>query len=65
MAGTTFGEDFRNEMTGKAVMWGPAITGAVLAGPVGFVLGLAVSVVMVASGSGDNASPPADDQETK
>jgi hypothetical protein len=65
MAGTTFGEDFRNEMMGKAVMWGPAITGAVLAGPVGFVLGLAASVVMVASGSGDNSSPPAGDQETK
>jgi hypothetical protein len=65
MAGRTFGEDFRNEMTGKAVMWGPAITGAVLAGPVGFVLGLAASVVMVASGGGDNSSPPAGDQETK
>jgi hypothetical protein len=65
MAGRTLGEDFRNEMAGKAVMWGPAITGAVLAGPVGFVLGLAASVVIVASGGGDNSSPPADDQETK
>jgi hypothetical protein len=53
MAERTFGDDFRNEMAGKAVMWGPAITGAVLAGPVGFVLGLAASVVIVASGSGD------------
>jgi hypothetical protein len=65
MAEGTFGEDFRNEMAGKAIMWGPAITGAVLAGPVGFVLGLAASVVIVASGSGDNSSPPAGDQETK
>jgi len=65
MAERTFGEDFRNEMAGKAVMWGPAITGAVLAGPVGFVLGLAASVVIVASGSGDNSSPPAGDQETE
>ena len=65
MAERTLGEDFRNEMVGKAVMWGPAITGAVLAGPVGFVLGLAASVVIVASGSGDNSSPPAGDQGTK
>jgi hypothetical protein len=65
MAGKTFGEDFRNEMTGKAVMWGPAITGAILLGPLGFALGLAASVVIVASGSGDNSSPPAGDQGSK
>jgi len=58
MAGKTFGEDLRNEMAGKGVMWGPAIAGAVLLGPVGFALGLATSVVLVASGSSSD-SPPA------
>ena len=65
MAGRTLGEDFRNEMTGKAVMWGPAIAGALLLGPVGIALGLAASVVIVASGSGDKSSPTAGDQESK
>jgi uncharacterized membrane protein len=54
MAAKSFGEDFRDELTGKAVMWGPAIAGAVLLGPVGIALGLAASVAIVASG-GDNA----------
>ena len=54
MAGS-FGDDLRNEMTGKALMWGPAIAGALVLGPLGFALGLATSVVLVASG---NSSPP-------
>jgi hypothetical protein len=57
MAGS-FSEDLKKEMTGKAVMWGPAIAGAVLLGPVGFALGLATSVVLVVSG-GSSDSPPA------
>ena len=55
MAGTTFGEEFGGEMAGKAIMWGPALAGAVLLGPVGVVLGLAASVAIVASGN-DNSS---------
>ena len=55
MAAKSFGEDFRDELSGKAVMWGPAIAGAVLLGPVGIALGLAASVAVIASG-GD--SPP-------
>ena len=54
MAERTFGEDFRNEMAGKAVMWGPAIAGAFLLGPVGIALGLVASVVIVASGGSDH-----------
>ncbi len=58
MAERSFSDDLRKEMTGKAVMWGPAIAGAVLLGPVGFALGLATSVVLVALGSSSD-SPPA------
>lgn len=60
MAGKSFGEEFRDELTGKAVMWGPAIAGAVLLGPVGIALGLAASVAIVASG-GDNPPPSSSD----
>jgi hypothetical protein len=66
MAERSFGEDFRNEMAGKAVMWGPAIAGALLLGnPVGILLGLVASVSIVASGSHGNSSPPDGDQGTK
>jgi len=57
MAEKSFGEEFGEEFAGKAVMWGPAIAGAVLLGPVGFALGLAASVAIVASGD-DNPPPP-------
>ena len=57
MAGKTFGGEFGGEMAGKAIMWGPALAGAVLLGPVGAFLGLAASVAFVASGS-DKLSPP-------
>lgn len=57
MAGKSFGEEFRDDLTGKAVMWGPALAGAVLLGPVGIALGLAASVAVIASG-GDNPPQP-------
>jgi hypothetical protein len=57
MAGKSFGEEFGEEFTGKAVMWGPAIAGAILLGPVGIALGLAASVAVIASG-GDNPPQP-------
>lgn len=50
MTGKSFGEEFGEEFTGKAVMWGPAIAGAILLGPVGIALGLAASVAVIASG---------------
>ncbi len=56
MAGKSFSEEFGEEFAGKAVMWGPAIAGAILLGPVGIALGLATSVVLVASDA--NGSPP-------
>jgi uncharacterized membrane protein len=57
MVGKSFGEEFGEEFTGKAVMWGPAIAGAILLGPVGIALGLAASVAVIASG-GDNPPQP-------
>jgi hypothetical protein len=57
MPGKSFGEEFGGEMAGKAVIWGPAVAGAVLLGPVGILLGLVASVAFVASGS-DSSPPP-------
>jgi uncharacterized membrane protein len=64
MAGKSFGEEFRDELTGKAVMWGPAIAGAILLGPVGIALGLAASAAVIASG-GDNPPQSSDDDPPK
>ncbi len=60
MAGKSFGEELSGEMAGKAVMWGPAIAGAVLLGPVGVLLGLVASVAVVSSCS-DNSPPSGGD----
>jgi hypothetical protein len=61
MAAKSFGEDFRDELTGKTVMWGPAIAGAVLLGPVGIALGLAASAAVIVSGDGRPQQPPSGD----
>src|SRR6266851_4204210 len=39
IATKTFGEEVAQEFAGKTVMWGPAIAGGLLLGPVGFALG--------------------------
>jgi hypothetical protein len=54
----TFGQevvrDAAKEVAGKAVMWVPAIAGALMLGPVGIFLGLATSVgIMTACSSKD------------
>lgn len=61
MAGKSFGEEFGENLAGKAVMWGPAIAGAIFLGPVGIALGLAASVAVVASGGGDPPQPSGGD----
>lgn len=63
MAEKSFGEEMGQELSGKAVMWGPAIAGAALLGPVGFFAGLAASVVIVMSG-GSSDSPPSNGKRT-
>lgn len=49
----TIGEEFAGavakEVTGKAVMWGPAIAGLLLLGPVGVFLGILTSAAIVDS----------------
>jgi hypothetical protein len=56
MTEKTFGEEMGQELTGKAVMWGPAIAGAALLGPVGFFAGLAASVIVFMSGDSDSSA---------
>jgi len=56
MAKRSFAEEVGKELTIKAVVWGPAIAGGLLLGPVGLFAGLAASVIVLASGSG--GSPP-------
>jgi hypothetical protein len=64
MADKGFGEEFGGEMAGKAAIWGPAIAGAVLLGPVGILVGLVASVAIVASGS-DGSPPPSGEERPK
>ena len=59
MATKTFGEEVAQELAVKTVMWGPAIAGGLLLGPVGIVLGLLTSASIVASNS-TGSSPPRD-----
>jgi hypothetical protein len=54
MPAETVGKALATDLTVKAVIWGPSIVGAILLGPVGVLLGAAVSVALVASG-GDNS----------
>ena len=56
MAERTFAEEVGKELTGKAVIWGPALAGAAVAGPVGFFAGLMVSVAVIISSGSDTAS---------
>jgi hypothetical protein len=60
MAGRTVGEDVAVELAGKAVIWGPSIAGAILLGPVGFLLGVAASVAILASDSSGAPNPGGD-----
>lgn len=61
MAERSFGEELLGEVAGKAVIWGPSIAGAILLGPLGFLLGLATSAAIVVS-AGNSPPPPGGDQ---
>jgi hypothetical protein len=60
MAAKSFEQAVAQDLTSKAVMWGPAIAGGLLLGPIGGVLGVIASVVILASGSNDSSPPPED-----
>jgi hypothetical protein len=65
MAGKSLSEDLSNELTGKAIMWGPAIVGTALLGaPVGIVAGLIASIVLMASGNSGTPPPSGSVQDT-
>ena len=49
----------------KAVIWGPSIAGAMLLGPVGLLVGAAVSVAIVASGDDNSPQQSSGDRGTK
>ena len=60
MVAKRFGEQVAGELAGKVVMWGPAIAGALLLGPVGALLGLVASVNIAASGRSSSAATDGD-----
>ncbi len=62
MARRTFGEEVTGELVGKAIIWGPSIAGALLAGPLGLLVGAAVAVAIVTSGSDSSRAPSSADQ---
>jgi hypothetical protein len=65
MAQRSFAEDVAVELGMKAAIWGPAIAGTVLLGPLGILAGLAVSAVILTGGGGGNQSPPPPDNASK
>lgn len=58
MATGTLREAFVRELSVKAVIWGPSIAATMLLGPVGLLVGTAVSVAILASGSDNSPQPP-------
>jgi len=64
MTTKSFGEQVAGELAVKTVMWGPAIAGALLLGPVGGLLGLVASVNIAVSGSSTSAAPDGDQAAT-
>ncbi|HUY88407.1 MAG TPA: hypothetical protein VMV10_06715 [Pirellulales bacterium] len=65
MPAKTLGEAVATDLAVKAVLWGPSIAGAILLGPVGVLLGAAVSVAIAASGGDNSPQQSSGDQGTK
>jgi len=64
MSDRTFLQEFAGELALKAVVWGPAIGGVILFGPVGIAVGLAATVAIVCSG-GSGDSPAGNTSQSK
>ncbi|WP_143393350.1 hypothetical protein [Fimbriiglobus ruber] len=70
MAGESMAAMAGKELTGKAVMWGPALAGIFLLGPVGALLGLVASVAIMdqlvqdPSAPSDSDTPRRDGRDT-
>lgn len=56
MAERTITEEMGRELQIKTALWGPALAGAVVAGPVGFFAGLVAGVAIIVSGGSDTAN---------
>jgi len=65
MTRRTFGEEFSRELAGKAVIWGPAVAGAAVAGPVGFAVGAVIGIATILTGGSSSAPPDGGDPPKK
>jgi hypothetical protein len=57
MTERTYGEAVAGDLAAKAAIWGPAIAGGLLLGPVGVLLGLVTSASILVGGSSDSPPP--------
>lgn len=56
MAERSIAEEMGRELAIKAALWGPAVAGAAVAGPVGFFAGLVAGVTIIVSGGSDTTN---------
>jgi len=56
MSGKSFGQEVKEELLRKAVIWGPPIAGGLLLGPVGIAVGIATMVAIAGSRSSGDGS---------
>jgi hypothetical protein len=58
-------EEFGGELAGKAVIWGPAVAGGVVAGPAGAFVGAVIGITAFLLGSNGFSPPPDSDPPKK
>jgi hypothetical protein len=61
MAGRTIGEEVTKELAVKATIWGPALAGGVVAGPVGAAVGAVLGIAAILFGGSVSAPPSGGD----
>jgi hypothetical protein len=54
----TFGEELSGSLVGKAVIWGPTVAGALIAGPAGALVGAVIGLTTFLSGCSGSVPPP-------